>query len=80
MATTCHDPKAGDAVYRFGKPVQVGKIVSVGKGGRVLVRWLKDGSVTNEASMYLQSFDALVADTERKATNHRATLVRVQAL
>ena len=75
-------PLLGHIVYKPFKPQNPGKIVEVIKeteyGEIVKVRWLKDLSETTEK--YLNSFEALVEDTERKAVNHRSALEATKKL
>jgi len=69
-------------VYKIGSPVCLGKIVRIhGSEPRngntpewVDVRWAKDGTTQRIRCDYLNDFESLVEDTERKAVNHRAAL------
>jgi hypothetical protein len=75
-------PLLGHIVYKPFEPQRPGKIVDIitddGYKEVVKVRWLKDGSETIEN--YLNSFEALVEDTERKAKNHRKALEATKKL
>lgn len=86
MARVAGEPRVGQRVYRFGKPLRPGIIQEVyGLSANsvsfkdVKVKWL-DGVVEVRTSNGLQDFDALIEDHRRKLETHLKTLKKLESL
>jgi hypothetical protein len=87
MATMVGDKvRVGQVVYRSYTPVMVGVVVEILSAGdgdakwpRVRVEWdNKKRGTTEEPTLGLADYEALVEEHERKAANHRAILNRIK--
>jgi hypothetical protein len=81
-------PQVGEIVYPHFTPKRYGKIIEVmprkDTGSNpydadLKVLW-KDGTVTTEWSIHVNSLSALLIETERKAETHRKNLKAAEAL
>ena len=91
MAKIVSNPVVGQLVYEPFSPAKIGIIRSVGKsrsanvyGLTVSVEWVTPKGVRtiekNINSRYLNDFDMLIADHQKKLSTHLAAKKRVQAV